>query len=141
MSHFTTILAQNSKGVINTLSSLRNTYKNHAMLFALSSNAPDLSELVNHLTTFSSCSVGCLSAPTQEDDTISCSLAFFDRQYATPFRSSIPGRAPIQVGRWHSFKKPTVTQEINFDENVDWENVWSKSVGNHALPKELQNIK
>lgn len=140
MPHFTTILAQSPKGVLNALAGLHKKYSGHTLLFALSSNSPELSELVARLTTFSKRSVGCLSAQAQEG-TICCSLAFFDSQYATTFRSVIPGRAAPQVGRWHSFKKPDSTPDMEFDQTVDWEDVWSKSVGNHPLPEELQGTR
>lgn len=140
MPHFTTILAQSPKGILNALAGLHANYRNHTLLFALSSNSSELSELVARLTTFSTNSVGCLAAQAQEN-TISCSLAFFDSQHATTFRSTIPGRAAPQVGRWHSFKKPDTTPDMEFDQNVDWEDVWSKSVGNHPLPQALQGTR
>lgn len=115
------------------------------LLFALSSNAPDLTQTVDQLRHLAAQSAGCLSTPEQHD-VVSCSVALLDARKATLFRSNIPGRSPTQVGRWHSPKrmqeKATGPPEepIPLDFGVDWEEVWSKGLSTPSLPRELQKL-
>jgi len=114
------------------------------LLFALSSNAPDLSQTVDQLGHLAAQSVGCLSAP-EHPDVVSCSVALLDARKTTPFRSDIPGRVPAQVGRWHSPKRmqektTSADESMPLDFGVDWEEVWSKGVSAPPLPRELQKL-
>ena len=139
--------SRSSAGILAGISRLRQKFDgdSRVLLFALSSNAPDLSQTVNQLGRLATRSIGCLSAP-EHPDVVSCSVALLDAREATVFRSDIPGRAPAQVGRWHSPKRmqekttaPT-DDSIPLDFGVDWEEVWSKGVSAPPLPKELQKL-
>jgi hypothetical protein len=146
-SRFTTIVSRRPAEILSVLSSLHKAYRKHTLVFSLSSNAPDLADLVTRLTTFSDQSIGCLSAQlpfTDEQNLTCCSLGFFDSRYVTPFRSTIPGRAAPQVGRWHAFRRRSDSTDVDnrpFEENVNWEDVWNKSVNTEPLPSELQSIR
>lgn len=138
---------RSSAGILAGISRLRQKFDrdSRVLLFALSSNAPDLSQTVHQLGLLAAKSVGCLSAP-EHPDIISCSVALLDARNVTPFRSEIPGRVPAQVGRWHSPKrmeeKTTVPADdsMPLDFGVDWEEVWSKGVSTPPLPEELRKL-
>lgn len=137
---------RSSAVILAGISRLRQKFDrdSRVLLFALSSNAPDISQTVHQLGLLAANSVGCLSAP-EHPDLVSCSVALLDAQKATPFRSDIPGRVPAQVGRWHSPKRmqekaaPT-DNSMPLDFGVDWEEVWSKGVSTPPLPRELQKL-
>lgn len=151
--HTSTILARTPAAIFSHLSRLQTTYEKHVLLFCLSANSPDLQNLVSRLTSFSSQTTGCLSAPLGETgDLISCSLAIFDKTKTTQFRSTIAGRVAPQVGRWHAFrhkgKGPQPPMELDGlgeqgkgFENVDWDAVWDRSARSAMLPKELEGLR
>jgi len=139
--------SRSSAGILAGISRLRQKFDgdSRVLLFALSSNAPDLSQTVSQLGHLTNQSIGCLSAP-EHPDVVSCSVALLDARETTLFRSDIPGRVPAQVGRWHSPQRmqekttaPT-DDSIPLDFGVDWEEVWSKGVSSPPLPKELQKL-
>ncbi|KAJ6620788.1 hypothetical protein B0H10DRAFT_2020620 [Mycena sp. CBHHK59/15] len=146
--HFSTVLARSPAGLLSYISNLSKTYHDHVLFFAVSPNvsSPDLTELVQNLTTFSPQTIGCLSAPLpgHHEGLISCSFALFKRDLCLPFRSHIPGRESPQVGRWHSFRQKhtpeNVIQEDAPSGKVDWESVWDQSLTNNALPIGLQSV-
>ncbi|EKM48877.1 uncharacterized protein PHACADRAFT_59601, partial [Phanerochaete carnosa HHB-10118-sp] len=97
--------------------------------------------------------VGCLSAPllqleyegtTTNNPTI-CSVATFDEKTATPFRSTIPGKEPIQVGRWHAFRKRDEKTSLESlpqeSEGINWESVWAKNRSAPDVPPELRGLR
>ena len=138
---------RSSTGIFAGISRLRQKFDgdSRVLLFALSSNAPDLSQTVHQLGLLAAKSAGCLSVP-EHPDVVSCSVALLDARKATLFRSDIPGRVPAQVGRWHSPKRmqekttaPT-DDPMPLDLGVDWEEVWSKGVSTPPLPQELQKL-
>ncbi|KDQ62165.1 hypothetical protein JAAARDRAFT_189527 [Jaapia argillacea MUCL 33604] len=150
--HTSTILSRTPAALLSYLSTLPKSFSGHPILFALATSTTgtesDLSSLVSHLTSISSQSIGCLSAPAPHSPShtwISCSIAVFDKRIVTPFRSTIPGRAAVQVGRWHAFRKKgdvvSPGQEAGLEENVNWDDVWNKNVEQKALPDELQSLK
>ncbi|KIP03728.1 hypothetical protein PHLGIDRAFT_37276 [Phlebiopsis gigantea 11061_1 CR5-6] len=67
-----------------------------------------------------------------------CSVAAFDARNATPFRSTIPGKEPTQVGRWHAFRNKGVESphiELpNDSRGVDWETVWAQPQTGDTTP-------
>ena len=72
-----------------------------------------------------------------------CSVAVFDADAARPFRSTIPGKEPVQVGRWHAFRKregARVEEMPAESTGVDWESVWARKTV-HELPAELQDLR
>ncbi|KAG6853824.1 hypothetical protein C0991_001070 [Blastosporella zonata] len=105
------------------------------LLFALSTNLPqnDLSAAVDTLTALSPSTVGCLSAPVIPSR-VSCSLAFFSD--ALLFRSTLPGRAAPQVGRWHAFRE----KGVHKDEFSGWADAWTKTRKEAVLPRELCGV-
>jgi len=139
--------SRSSAGILAGISRLRQKFDrdSRVLLFALSSNAPDLSQTVHQLGDLAVQSIGCLSAP-EHPDIVSCSIALLDARKATPFRSDIPGRVPAQVGRWHSPKRMQDKTAAPTDDSlplgfgVDWEEVWSKGVSTPPLPQEFQNL-
>ena len=100
-------------------------------------------------------SLGCLSAPvdfngprlgSRRAPTV-CSVAAFESQTAISFQSTIPGKEPTQVGRWHSFRKRDSTlSRLNIPRDstgIDWENVWAKTQTEqspHSIP-ELNDVR
>ena len=151
--HTSTWLSQSPTVLRALLSRLSKSYVDHSILFSLSVSTSsaipvqDLSSLVNCLTTFSHQTVGCLSRPLpgSYSNFISCSVAVFDPTEAVPFRSTTPGRASPQVGRWHSFrKKDDDDQTVRYDlDNVhnNWSELWDRSSGENKLPVELRGLK
>ena len=138
---------RSSAGILAGISRLQQRFDrdSRVLLFALSSNAPDIPQTVNQLGHLATQSVGCLSAP-EHPDVVSCSVALLDARKATLFRSDIPGRVPAQVGRWHSPRRTweeTVVpadDSLPLDFGVDWEEVWSKGISTPPLPQELQKL-
>lgn len=131
----------------------------HTVLFSISpapscSNT-ELTELVTLITALPS-TLGCLSAPVNlrgpmkpthaEAGYTLCSVAVFDRQNVTPFRSTIPGKEATQVGRWHAFRKG---EDAKLDDHglpregseVDWESVWAQKEYEHERPKQLKHLR
>ena len=147
--HLSTILTRSSATLSSITSRLSKTYPGFPLLFALTSNAPpqDLSRLVNELTTFSSETAGCLSAPLPfqgYDSRISCSIAILDPRKAVLFRSTIPGRAQPQVGRWHAFRNkdnPLPEAQLPPEGPIHWDDVWQSDYASISLPPELQSLK
>lgn len=151
--HTSTILARTPAAILAHISRLPASYAAHPLLFTLSANAPELQTLVSRLTTFSTHTTGCLSAPLGEPDggLIACSLAVFDSGEAVQFRSTIEGRAAPQVGRWHAFRErgeaPRGMEGFGegfgnrSGEGVNWEEVWDRSAGGDVLPSELQALR
>jgi len=147
--HTSTILARTPTAILSHLSRLSITYSDHSVIFALNANAPELPVLVSRLTKLSAQTIGCLSAPlpglSSEGGLISCSLAVVDNRNAISFRSTIPGRAAPQVGRWHAFRQRgdkseeelPPGMENGLSESMNWDDVWDRSAGGNALPKEL----
>ncbi|KAF8890772.1 hypothetical protein BD779DRAFT_1517001 [Infundibulicybe gibba] len=155
--HTRTFLTRNITGLLSQLSELVQLYPrhktDHTFLFSLSPNIPssDLSTAVSHLTQLGSQSLGCLSAPLPGyGDHVACAVALFDSGSVVPFRSTIQGRAEVQVGRWHAFRKRDDTTGVDDAREyalmgdsthpVDWENVWNRNMGGEQLPDELQDL-
>lgn len=149
MLYSSTVLARNASSILAHISRLPAELASHPLLFTLSTNAPapSLSSLVSALSSLSSAgSVGCLSAPTHPGPRIACSLAFFRKEHATPFRSDIPGRPETQVGRWHAMRTKDEGEkvgqggEVELTGDVDWEKVWSRSVKDNVVPPALRGL-
>ncbi|KIJ62693.1 hypothetical protein HYDPIDRAFT_93917 [Hydnomerulius pinastri MD-312] len=169
LSNATTFLARCPSSLINALSStlernsgLRTITKNHTLLFTIapsSTTSPELlSQLTSALTRISPAHVGCISAPLSHQffgsnihpghNACSFSYALVN---GTSFRSTIPGRAEPQVGRWHAGRRRSTDHEGLERESggtgvdvehaearvfadgsgaggeVDWEKVWDRS--------------
>lgn len=139
--------ARSSASILAGISRLRRKIDgdSRVLLFALSSNAPDVSQTVHQLQLLATKSVGCLSAP-EHPDLVSCSVGLLDARKATMFRSEIPGRAAAQVGRWHSPKRMQEETTVPADDSMpldfgaSWQEVWSKGVSIPPLPQELGKL-
>ncbi|KAH7915434.1 hypothetical protein BJ138DRAFT_997911 [Hygrophoropsis aurantiaca] len=144
--HASTIIARAPSTIVSYLNKISSKHAKDSIVFTLSANSPDLSTLVSQLTALSPSHIGCLTSPTH-GDTLSCSIAAFSRNEVTSFRSTIPGRAEPQVGRWHAFREKeakAATSMIDIEENKDgsikWEDVWDRNVGPDVLPAELKAL-
>ncbi|KAF8073476.1 hypothetical protein FPV67DRAFT_749080 [Lyophyllum atratum] len=139
-----TLLTRSPTALLAHLTHLSTSYTDHTLLFTLSSNiAPlHLSNLVTRLTTFSLTTLGCLSAPLPGPPHIACSLALFPPSSAVPFRSTLPGRAAPQVGRWHAFRNKDKDDEALTPPEGDfsWAEVWDRNAGGTPLPPGLQGL-
>jgi hypothetical protein len=98
----TTILAHTSRSLWKALTTrLEHVRAHNHVIFCLSQNVDEQARaeipmLWNH-------SIGCLSAPLPfAPDHVSCSILQVPHALGHPFISNIPGRPPIQVGRYHS---------------------------------------
>jgi hypothetical protein len=148
MLYASTVLARNAYSILAHISRIPAELATHPLLFTISTNTPvsSLSSLVSALSSFSSSgNVGCLSAASHSGAPITCSLAFFRKDYATPFHSDIPGRPEPQVGRWHAMrnkdKEGVKGVEVGLTESVDWETIWSCSPEGDALPLALRGLR
>ncbi|KAA1473825.1 hypothetical protein DENSPDRAFT_840322 [Dentipellis sp. KUC8613] len=163
MQHAVTLLARNPAALTDHLSRLPSYLSTSHLLWTLSphpSLPPNtLNTLTQTLRHLSPSSIGCLTAPvslpsptssvftanpTQPRPTplITCSLAFFDPAEATLFRSAIPGRTEVQVGRSPGARRASAPQAaLDPDAGVDWEDVWSRSASTYALPDELEALR
>jgi hypothetical protein len=104
-----TLLSRSPSALLSRLSRLPDVFQNSPNLFSLSTNvdSPALSELVTALTNDHGnghARVGCLSGALSSG-VVSCSIAAMDGESAAAFRSSLPGRSPTQVGRWHAIRQ------------------------------------
>jgi hypothetical protein len=150
--HTSTILARTPAVILSHLARLSTAYADHTVMFALNADAPELPTLISRLTKFTSQTIGCLSAPLPglaSEGIISCSLAVFDKRNSVSFRSTIPGRAAPQVGRWHTFRQRDSKSEEalppgienGLSESTNWDDIWDRSAGDIALPKEIQAMR
>jgi hypothetical protein len=150
------------KRILGHLSRLKEWNKqnrDHPFIWTLSSNTPTdiLPDLIQTLTTTSTNSIGCLSAPLTgakgiSDDNSCCSVGLIDPRLSPVFfRSTIPGRPSPQVGRWHSLRskhspafetadRMSGEYTSTYNENVDWNDVWQHSRVDSSLPSELEQL-
>ncbi|KAL0960900.1 hypothetical protein HGRIS_005909 [Hohenbuehelia grisea] len=171
-----TIVAKTADQIIAKVNTLSKSHAGHTLLFALSASAryrsTDLQSLVDCLHAQFPSSVGCLSAPllaasnvtdkplaaesnheAEPEPLMSCSIALFEPGRATVFRSSIPGKADVQVGRWHAFRdthnerKSSLVEvddraheRLLHDGMIDWERIWRREETTSPLPQELQSV-
>ncbi|KAF7799385.1 hypothetical protein EIP86_010617 [Pleurotus ostreatoroseus] len=107
--------------------------------------ADDLSQLVSYFQALKLERIGALFAPMTIVDRSGhdftrtwCSVAVFDREVATPFRSSIPGRSEAQVGRWHAARR-NEDRQTDVPRPVDGS--WSWNAPLHPLPDGLRALR
>ena len=124
-----------------------NQQEEKLLVFAVSSNAPDAENIAGDLASIFQNSVGCLSAPLPlkaPHPFFSCSLAIVDRKCCIPFKVERSSDAPIQVGRWHSFRKKNA---VEVDDMSSLEGLLSKKKGSlwegtsSSLPGELNEAR
>lgn len=126
--------------------------RNPVLLYALSNNAPELDDILGHLSRGAEETVGCITSPLpfnrgskfSSEGLFSCALAVVEREHCTPFGLENTGEGPVQVGRWHAFRKKDVKDrgtEQMLEQPADWNDVWKGAVDSPALPPELENLK
>ena len=122
------------------------------LLYALSANAPELEQSVKRLGACAKETIGCLSAPiplpsekpVSNRPHFTCSVAVLDRDYCKPFSTLKTGEGPLQVGRWHSFRKKNDSQTdavLDSGSQINWEDIWDSNQKTLSLPPELRSIK
>lgn len=142
----TTLLRSRSQ-FNDLLSTVRGISRGRLLLYALSYNAPDIENSLKDISSCSTETIGCLSSPifltnASDSQTFSCSIALLDDTLSTPFDISKTGKGPVQVGRWHAFRKEeTSNSDHLLDNNVDWNNVWKARNSTNFLPDEMKNIR
>lgn len=154
--HLSTYLSRSPASLLSRVQTLTKSYAGHDLtfLFSLSANIPgseDLGRVVNSLTALEKTrTIGCLSSPlggtringrSIEKNVVSLSVAVFHSHTVKYFRSTIPGKEEIQVGRWHAFRRKGAgeNKEYSLKEGTSWEDVWKNNQG-VALPEELRTL-
>lgn len=139
-----------ARSLLSALQSLQSRHKpslpKPILLFALAPSStipPDiLSHITSTLTELYPEHVGCISAPLpyqyfepgMRSNPYSCSLAYAFVN-GVSFRSTISGRAEVQVGRWHAARKRSAEDSqirilsaiSESGGKVDWEHIWNRS--------------
>lgn len=148
--HLSTIVSRKPADILAHISRLRPTISKHSLLYAISASQhtdpSELSQLVSSVKGLANDSVGCLTAPIPSERRswqryTSVSLAAFDPQHATLFRSTIPGRKASQVGRWHALhQKEAVPDSRDYSREINWENALARTYESDSLPPELQGL-
>jgi len=164
--HLSTIIARTPSSLLGHISSLSSKYggNGHTILFALSSNFPestDLQAAVDTLTRFNEKTgesstakksnagrvLGCLTdsftstkftGANPDLNAVSCSIGVFESQSCVPFHSTLLGREQPQVGRWHSFrKKEGDTDALGNKAAQEWEPNWKEVGGSNGADKKV----
>lgn len=148
--HLSTYLSRSPARLLSRINALAQQYagRDLTLFFALSSNISDpqhLGQAVNALTKFDKTqTVGCLSGrlggtsfggTSVDRDAVSLAVAFMDSGTVRPFRSTIPGRDEVQVGRWHAFRKRDDPDNTDVEDAPVWGN--EKPV---PLPEDLRAL-
>lgn len=126
--------------------------RNPALLYALSNDAPELDDILGQICDSTPETVGCITSPLpfkrgstrSVEGLFSLALAVVERESCTPFALENTGEGPVQVGRWHTFRKKNVKDSgvsQLLEENTDWNEVWKGNRHLPTLPPELQNLK
>lgn len=133
-----TLVSRSSTSLLQYLTKVKPD-PNAVLLFSLSTNVYNMEAIISRLRSSARHSIGCLSGPlpgVTETETVICSMAFFSSQDCIPFRSDIPGRAPVQVGRWKQKRAHNVSDVLGFTEN----SLTSMNLeGDPHLPEELHD--
>ncbi|KAH9899694.1 hypothetical protein C8Q73DRAFT_772369 [Cubamyces lactineus] len=151
-SHMSTVISRKPADIIAYLSKLRSNLSGNPLLYTISvsqhTDSSELSNLVSSVRAISENSVGCLSAAIPSSRPSwqrysSVSLASFDSNHATLFRSTIPGRKTPLVGRWHAMhkdRKPDPEVPVDQSGKMDWESALSKAYDGNVLPPPLERL-
>ncbi|KAG8949804.1 hypothetical protein FRC03_000240 [Tulasnella sp. 419] len=150
----TTILARTSSALLSYVRSRVVPPQTSTLLYSISSNN-DTSLFPEFIAHFNkNVAIGTLSHKLPSiSHPYSCSLTTFESGDCTTFRSEIPGRAPISVGRWHlpTSSNPPRKQERTDDlEKIlnsggSFKDAWSDKTSkgdaqNAPLPLGLRNL-
>lgn len=109
----TTVLAQSSRSLLHAMKTrLHPVPPRTHVLYTLSLNASE--EALESVPNLWESSVGCLSAPLPSaPNHIALSMLQVPYGMGRPFVSTIPGRPPSQVGRYHSAHKSAAVEEYD----------------------------
>ncbi|KAI9056514.1 hypothetical protein FKP32DRAFT_1599250 [Trametes sanguinea] len=151
-SHMSTIISRKPAEIIAHLSKIRVNPSTNPLLYSISvspfTDSSELLNLVSSVKSLSSNSVGCLSAaipsarPSWQQYS-AVSLAFFNAEDVTLFRSTIPGRKAALVGRWHAMHKdgrPEPEVPLGRRSQMNWESAFSNAYDGNALPAPLEHL-
>ncbi|KAF8322523.1 hypothetical protein DL93DRAFT_2151742 [Clavulina sp. PMI_390] len=110
----TTFLAPTSRSLLQALRTRLHAppHRTH-IVFSLSLNANE--EALNTIPKLWENSIGCVTAPwpSHSRNTISCAVLEVPFGVGNTFVSTIPGRPPVQVGRYHSLRRSTSDEEYD----------------------------
>ncbi|KAI0775944.1 hypothetical protein BD413DRAFT_469773 [Trametes elegans] len=149
--HMSTVISRKPTDILAHISQLRSSLSSNPLLYTISvshhTDSAELTSLVSSVKALSSNSIGCLSAPIPSarpcwPQYTAVSLASFDGERATLFRSTIPGRKAASVGRWHAIHEelqpePAVPPR---HEGLDWESALTNAYEGNALPPALERL-
>ena len=145
-----TLISRKTPELLAHISQLRSCLSVHPLLYTISvsqhTDPSELTQLVSSVQSLSNNSIGCLSAPIPSarpfwQQRTSVSFASFDDKHTTFFRSTIPGKKAVQVGRWHA-AHPLERQSDTKDhsQDINWENALTASNENHEVPSALRSV-
>lgn len=149
--HASTSLLRSRLQLSSLIEHVQEISTNRTLLYALSHNTPDLEQTVRRLSACAKETIGCLSAPVEvtngkrrsNDTFFSCSIAVVDSESCQSFSTLKAGEGPLQVGRWHSFRKKDDAPEnamLDDGTHIDWEDIWNRKSNPLALPPELLDV-
>ncbi|KAI0638353.1 hypothetical protein C8Q77DRAFT_1090700 [Trametes polyzona] len=136
--HTSTVISRSAAHIVNYLAKIQPLLSQNPLLYTISASqytdSSDLESLVNTVRSVSPRSIGCLSAPIPSARAswrqhTAVSLAAFDSEHTTLFRSTAPGRLPTQVGRWHALHESQQEGSPAYNEHSQ-----------HPLPQELEHL-
>ena len=149
--HMSTIVSRKTADIVAHIDRLRPRVAGSSLLYAISTTnqtqPSDVSHLYSSLKTLSEDSVGCLTAPIPSSRpswqrSFAVSVASFDPKHATLFRSTIPGRKAVQVGRWRApdqhGKQP---DRGEYSEDIEWGKAFAQFSGTTSLPPSIDCLR
>ena len=145
-----TLISRKTPELLAHISQLRSCLSVHPLLYTISvsqhTDPSELTQLVSSVQSLSNNSIGCLSAPIPSarpfwQQRTSVSFASFDDKHTTFFRSTIPGRKAVQVGRWHAaHPQERQSDTKDYSQDINWENALTASNENHEVPSALRSV-
>ena len=149
--HISTIVSRKSANILAHLARISPRIAGNPLLYSIAATPQtppsELSEIYNATKALSESSVGCLSAPLPSSlpawqRYFAVSVASFDAKHATLFRSTIPGRKAIQVGRWRARdqhgKQPADIRDC--EQDIEWGSMLGQPQNNSVIPEPLQRF-
>lgn len=148
--HTSTLICRKTTELLIHISRIRPRLSAHPLLYTISvsqhTDPSELMQLVSSVQSLSNNSIGCLSAPIPSalpfwQQHTSVSLASFEGKHTTLFRSTIPGKKAVQVGRWHAAhanEEPPDARDYSRD--IDWENALADSNESQEVPLALRSV-
>lgn len=138
-----TSLFRSQAQFLRLVETLKGRAKDGLLLYSLSHNTPDLEQSVKKLSSCTKETIGCISGLLPISSTtpyFSCSVAVINRgSDCTTFGSLKAGEGPVQVGRWHAFRKRAADTPDDYEDLASLDTTWRKDTS-HFLPDELKGI-